>query len=61
MKGPEKTPLNRSMRMPRKRSKRLIGAFLLADGVMVADMGLGALESNRSESMVLDALELAYG
>ena len=50
-------PLNRSVRMLAKRSKRLIGAFLIGFVVTTADARLAMLESNRSEVMVLDALD----
>jgi len=43
----EDASLNRSVRMPLKRSKRRADAFLLLNGVMTADMGFDALESNR--------------
>lgn len=50
-----------------KRSKRLNGAFLIGFVVTTADARLAMLESNRSEVMVLDALDaldaglVAYG
>lgn len=40
-----------------KRSKRLNGAFLRCGCVLVAEAVFSMLESNRSEVMVLDALD----
>lgn len=51
------SPLNRSMRMLGKRSKRLNGAFLWRGCVMTAEAGFAMPEWIRSEVMVLDALE----